>query len=44
MGKALTTFSFRLNKDDVCHNPDRTQFQRDYDRIIFSTAFWDSSS
>jgi dGTPase len=32
---------FRLGcpKESTCQNPDRSEFQRDFDRIIFSTAF-----
>jgi|LSQX01.2.fsa_nt_gb dGTPase len=37
--KLLQPLRLGCPKDEAGHNPDRTQFQRDYDRIIFSTAF-----
>ena len=35
----LKPYRLGCPKDSACQNPDRSEFQRDYDRIIFSTAF-----
>ena len=35
----LTPYRLGCPKNYYDQNPDRSEFQRDYDRIIFSTAF-----